>query len=247
MHQTPNPTLLVFTLGAARESARRSLVPGPLRGLEIGLREGCLAAALEAGRACGCRLEVASPTPIPLPEDAHNVPQRGSDFGSRLERTICDTFARGAGPLLIVGTDVPGLSSGHLKEALTLLDEDPDRVVLGPSPDGGFYLLAARRPIDGLAAAARWCGRETLRDLLRTLRAAGRPVALLAPLSDLDRPADLERWLARAGAEWRERAALLRQALASLRRPLAPAALGGLRFAFLPVLAGRAPPAPLPH
>ncbi len=245
MRQTSNPTLLVLTLGATRESARRALLPGRLRGLEIGLREECLAAALDAGRACGCRLEVSSPAPVPLPEDARGFPQPGSGFGSRLERAMREAFERGSGPLLVVGTDVPGLSSRHLEEAVTLLDEDEDRVVLGPSPDGGFYLLAARRPVDGLAAAARWCGRATLSDLLRHLQAAGRPAVLLAPLADLDRPADLERWLARAGAGWRQRTALLRQALAGLRRPLPPAAPGAPRSAFLPVPPGRAPPAPL--
>ncbi len=238
MRQTSSPTLLVFTLGAIRESARHSLVPDKLRGLEIDLREGCMAAALTAGRECGCRLEVSSPSPIPLPADARNVPQPGAGFGSRLERAMLGAFERGAGPLLIVGTDVPGLSSRHLDEALSLLDGDPERVVIGPSPDGGLYLLAARRPIDGLAASVRWCRRETLRDLLQTLRAAGRPVVLLAPLADLDRPADLERWLAGAESD-----PGLRRALAELRRPLIPALLGEPRCAFVPLLAGRAPPA----
>lgn len=246
MRQTSSPTLLVFTLGATRESARRSLVPEELKGLEIELREECLAAALAAGRACGCRLEISSPVPLPLPanvRDVLNVPQAGTGFGPRLERAMLGAFERGAGPLLIVGTDVPGLSSRHLDDALSLLDEDPERVVLGPSPDGGFYLLACRRPVDSLAAAARWCRRDTLRDLLQTLRAAGRPVVLLAPLADLDRPADLERWLAGADARWRGSTALLRRALAGLRRPFIPALLGEPRCSFVPILAGRAPPA----
>ncbi|HEY2291065.1 MAG TPA: DUF2064 domain-containing protein [Thermoanaerobaculia bacterium] len=246
MRQTPNPTLLVFTLGAARESARRSLVPGELRGLEIGLREGCLAAALDAGRGCGCRLEVSSSARLALPPEVSHVPQPGADFGDRLARAMDAAFARGAGPLLVVGTDVPGLSAEPLREALDLLADEPNRVVLGPSPDGGLYLLAACRPIAGLATAVRWCGRAALGDLLRHLEAAGRPVVLLTPLADLDRPSDLDGWISRAGADarWRGLARLLRQALAGRRRPLVPAALGGPRFAFSPVYSGRAPPAP---
>jgi hypothetical protein len=247
MRPTSSPTLLVFTLGAARESVHRPLMPAALRELEIGLREECLAAALAAGRASGCRLEVSSPTPLSLPEDARNVPQPGSDFGERLEGAIVGAFARGAGPLLIVGTDVPGLSARHLEDSLRLLEGDPERVVIGPSPDGGFYLLACRRPVDDLAGAARWCRPDTLRDLLRALRLAGRPVTLLAPLRDLDRPADLERWLAGAAADarWRRPTARLRRAFAQLRRPLGLTAPRSPRVAFMPVLAGRAPPVSL--
>ncbi len=256
MSPTSPPTLLVFTLGAARESERRALVPAPLRELEVGVRSACLDSVLAAGRACGCRLEVSSPGAIPrLPADARRVPQEGTGFGVRLEAAMGAAFAGfpgGAGPLLVVGTDVPGLAAEHLARALSLLGEDADRVVLGPSPDGGFYLLAARRPIAHLATATRWCRRDTLRALLRTLAAAGRPVTLLAPLADLDRPADLERWLSRArprtqpprtpAVRWQALTSLLRRALAALRLPLAAPPRLAPRLAFASPLAGRAPP-----
>jgi 2-phospho-L-lactate guanylyltransferase (CobY/MobA/RfbA family) len=253
MSSTSSPTLLVFTLGAARESERRALVPAPLRELEVGMRSACLDSVLDAGRACGCRLEVSSPEAIArLPADARRVPQEGAGFGPRLEAAMRAAFAgfpAGAGPLLVVGTDVPGLAASHLARALSLLDEDADRVVLGPSPDGGFYLLAARRPIDQLATRTRWCRRDTLRGLLRALAAAGRPVTLLAPLADLDRPADLDRWLSRArelqvatADRWQALTVLLRRALAGLRRPFAAPPPLAPRLAFAPRLAGRAPP-----
>jgi Uncharacterized protein conserved in bacteria (DUF2064) len=243
MDRTHTPTLLVFTLGAVRESARHALLPEGLKDLERGLRRGCLETALEAGRASGCRLEVCSPSPLALPPDVFHAPQAGSGFGPRLEQAMLDAFERGTGPLLVVGTDVPGLAGGHLARALTLLQDDPDRVVLGPSPDGGFYLLASSRPIPGLANAARWCRRDTLRSLLSSLRALGRPVILLDPLADLDRPADLERWLAHADERWRALVGLLQEALCDLRRPLdAPSTRPFPAFATH--LAGRSPPVP---
>lgn len=242
-------TLLVFTLGAARESERHGLLPAKLRPLEMDVRDGCLGAALDAGRACGCRLEVCSPRPLPLPGDARHVPQTGSAFGSRLEQAMDDAFARGASPLLVVGTDVPGLAAQHLARAQDLLAADPDLVVLGPSPDGGLYLLAASRPLPFLGSAVRWCRRDTLRDLVRVLEESGRPVALLEPLSDLDRPADLERWLAAPAARelrWRILTGLLRSALADSRRPL-PARTEGPRPGMAAAPAGRSPPALLPR
>src|SRR5215213_6282018 len=135
-----SPTLVVFTLGPGVESARRGLLPDPLRGVEAEVWQGCLSAALEAGRAVGCELEVCSPAPLDLPGDVRHVPQMGDGFGSRLEKAMTRSLGSFSGPLLVVGTDVPGLAARHLAQALSLLAEDPDRVVLGPSPDGGFYL-----------------------------------------------------------------------------------------------------------
>jgi len=241
------PTLLVFTLGASAESARRGLLPAGQRGLETELWAGCLGAALEAGRTCGCRLEICSPSPLPAPPgtcSVPHVPQAIGPFGQRLEQALLDAFVRSAGPLLVVGADVPGLAARHLDQALAALTEDADRVVLGPSPDGGFYLLACRRPIAGLAGATRWRRRDTLRGLIRSLRAAGRPVVLLEPLRDLDRRADLELWLA-AGPEqpWRGLARSLERLLAGQRRPLVPDRAGSPLPAFAPLASGRAPPA----
>lgn len=243
-----SPTLLVFTLGPGVESARRGLLPGPLRGVEEEVWQGCLSAALEAGRAVGCELEVCSPAPLDLPGlpgDVRHVSQVGDGFGSRLEKAMTRSFS---GPLVVVGTDVPGLAAWHLAQALSLLAEDPDRVVLGPSPDGGFYLLAASRPIAGLAGATRWCRRDTLRGLLRTLRIAGRPVVLLEPLADLDRRADLETWATSRDVRWQGWQGLLRllrRLLSELRRPALPLLVGRPRPALVPVRAGRAPPRPL--
>jgi hypothetical protein len=146
---------------------------------------------------------------------------------------------------VVVGGDAPGLTAGHLAAALDRLAADPDRVVAGPAPDGGFYLLAAARPLDGLADGVRWCRRDALRSLRRLAAAAGRGLTLLPPLADLDRPADLDRWLARAAAvpaSWRRLAGLLRRLLDLLRRPAVPPRLGRARPAPVAVAAVRGPP-----
>lgn len=238
----PAPTLLVFTLGAAAERLRRPLLPAAHGAAELELRRSLLERTLAAGRRVGCRLRVSSPRPLPLPSGVRRVTQQGRGFGERLERA-CAAAAPAGGPLLVVGTDVPGLTDEHLRRALQALRDEPRAVVLGPSPDGGFYLLATARPIPGLARLTRWCRRDTLALLRRALRAAGRPVVLLAPLADLDRRSDLESWLARRPRRFA--AALLRRLaalLAALRRAAAPVLLP--RPAPVPVrpLAPRAPP-----
>lgn len=147
---------------------------------------------------------------------------------------------------MVVGTDVPDLSARHLERTLEALGDDPDRVVVGPSPDGGFYLLATRRPIEGLASAVSWCCAATLRTLLETLAAAGRPVVLLEALTDLDRPADLERWLAShrgtPDRSWHAVLAPIRRHLANRRRPRIHRGARRLRPGLLLSTPARGPP-----
>lgn len=247
------PTLLVFTLGAETEVRRRRLLPSPLRDRETALYRGCLEGALAAGRASGCRLEVSAPGAPPLPADVRHRAQAEGPFGERLAAAFDGAGPRPGSPVVVVGTDTPGLEGRHVARALALLadprEADGDRVVLGPSPDGGLYLLAASRPLGEVLRRVPWRRRRTLSALRRALAAAGFCVLLLDPVADLDRTADLDRWLARqarkggAGSEALGRlAALLSRLLAALRRPAPPAAAGRPRLAPVPVRAGRAPP-----
>lgn len=213
-----SPTLLVFTLGAQCESRRRQLLPARWGAVEERLHRACLGAALDAGRAAGCRLEVAAPRRLDLPGDVRQRTQTGRGFGARLRASVRAAFAAGAGPVVLVGSDVPALSASHVERTLELLAGDPRRVVVGPSPDGGFYLLASAEPLDDALAEVRWCCRLTLRSLRRALARRGRAVVVLEPLADLDRPSDLERWLASAGASRSALVTLLRRLLAALRR-----------------------------
>lgn len=243
---TGRPTLLVFSRGASAESARRRLLPGRIRHLEDEAHSELLAAALDAGLDAGCALAVSSPRPLANRPAIEHLPQAGADFGTRLESAVGLAFDRGPEVLLVAAADVPGLTAGHVGQAVALLRENPERVILGPSPDGGLYLIAMARPIPGLARAARWCRLTTRRDLERSLRLAGREVVCLAPLTDLDRPEDLAVWLKRGrdpriSPRLARLAGLLRRALAALR-PAAALEFGRALAGFAPLRTGRAPP-----
>lgn len=244
MRQTPSATLLVFTLGASADSTRRPLLPGRWSREEVGFRRVCLNAALAAGREAGCRLEVSSPRPLDLPDDVVHAPQAGPHFGARLDGAMRAALGRRPGPVVVVGSDVPGLTGEHVRQALEALADDPHRVVLGPSPDGGFYLLAAHRPVDGLTADVRWCCGATLATLRQALEAAGRPVTLLAPVADLDRPQDLGRFLAAARRAAAAVPACLAGCVAAMARLLADLCVPALRPSPVRVRSVRQSPRP---
>lgn len=254
-HRSPDgvPTLLVFTRGPAAERRHRRLLPGRLSALERRLYAGCLEAAVEAGVETGCRVEISSPRRVALPGASRGafapriVRQDGGDFGSRLSRALQLAESRTAAPLVVVGTDVPGLTGRHVREALDALAEKEDRAVIGPSPDGGIYLLAASRPISHLLARVAWCRPETRRSLVERLETAGFEVTELAPLADLDRASDLVSWLAtpqrRAARVCRRWWAAIRRRLSEPRRFEArPRLLAAPEPDRTPRL-GRAPPA----
>lgn len=254
----PRPTLLVFTLGASSERLYRRLLPGRLDDVETAFHRSCLDAALAAGRAAGCRLIVATAAGVDLPVDVRRVAQRGRSFGARFRHAVAEAEATADGPLVVVGTDTPDLSVAHLLETLDRLTAAPSRVVVGPSADGGFYLLGAATSLTGRLDDVRWRWRGTLRSLQGALAHHGLETTALEPLHDLDRPRDLTQWLAgrqgqhRASAKhpllsaWSPRLTAwvfaLRRALADLTRPPAPRILGRARASVPTVRRGRAPP-----
>ena len=214
--------------------------------MELRLHRKGLETALEAGRSCGCHLTVSGPEELDLPSGVERKIQVGRTFGERLVHTLRDARRdRPAAPVVVVGSDVPGLTESHLQCALALLEEDEERVVVGPSPDGGFYLLASRRPVEEILAGVRWRRSDTLASLLDGLATAGRPVTLLPPLADLDSRADMERWLAdpdAAAGSWSDLCRLLRSILSTLRRPAAIHLIGDPRGPVTSSPSARAPP-----
>lgn len=191
-------TLLVLTRGSFLETQRKRLFPAEpaeeRRLHQLGLEQ-----ALASGRELGLRLVVSSPGASPLSEDPNVVRliQRGSTFGERFADALSRTFELGGGPVIVVGTDTPGLDRDHLQQALFLLSSQPEGVVLGPAPDGGFYLMGANKALSDLDwSKVSWCTRATRRTLCRALAEAECPVSFLDSLPDLDRATDLDRWLA---------------------------------------------------
>ncbi|HRC85045.1 MAG TPA: DUF2064 domain-containing protein [Thermoanaerobaculia bacterium] len=241
-------TLLVFTLGPSRERERRRLLPASAAAEEQALYAGCLGAALEAGLEAGCSVVVSTPERLALPPRIVQHRQPNGDFAARLGQAMTRARQAYPGPLVVVGTDVPGLLAAHLETALDALTGGPRRAVLGPSPDGGFYLLAIDEPIPELLAQVRWSHPRTQADLAGALRRAGFEVVLLPPLRDLDRRSDLERLLAgrspALGTLGRSLVARLATVLAALKAVfLGPAERPRLLLE-VPLLPGRAPPLP---
>lgn len=123
------------------------------------------------------------------PMQWRRISQGPGDLGARLARVARKLPP---GPVVIAGSDVPGISRDDVSRAFQAL-HDKD-FVFGPTMDGGYWLIGfKRRPIPReLFADVRWATRNVLAD---TLANTGRhSVAYLDLLEDIDSGAALHRW-----------------------------------------------------
>lgn len=115
--------------------------------------------------------------------------QRGTDLGERMQLAIEEAFVEGARQVVVIGTDCPDLSPEILEAAWRQLDEQD--VVLGPSTDGGYYLVGVNQPNEGLFRGIDWGTENVLRQTLDRCRELRVSVGLLAPLTDVDEAENL--------------------------------------------------------
>jgi rSAM/selenodomain-associated transferase 1 len=80
-----------------------------------------------------------------LPREFMLVPQRGENFGERLIFAAEDLFTVGFASVCLINSDSPSVPPQNFAEAAIELAEPPDRVVLGPADDGGYYLIGLKR------------------------------------------------------------------------------------------------------
>jgi hypothetical protein len=127
------------------------------------------------------------------------LPQRGPDLGSRMKWAMQDAFELGAQEALLTGTDLPTLPRAHLVEALTLVKRHD--VVLGPTADGGYYLIGLRKMVPSLFDGIAWSTASVFAETKKKIEQAGLSLGLLLECRDLDTLEDLKAFIGQCGKE----------------------------------------------
>lgn len=123
--------------------------------------------------------------------------QIGEDLGSRMEHAFREIFERGYQRVLVVGADLPSLPSDCYTQAFSLLaDHD---LVLGPSLDGGYYLIGLTRPAPELFAGIPWSTDRVFELTRAKAEALGLKTGLLPSWRDVDTIDDLMALIEEAG------------------------------------------------
>ncbi len=119
-------------------------------------------------------------------------PQRGGDLGEKMREAFEETFQQGYHRALLIGSDVPDLPADIFKEGFDALSVHD--AVLGPSMDGGYYLIGFRddtfRPeiFEGMP----WSANAVFQKTLEVFIALGDMVHILPPWRDIDVIEDLK-------------------------------------------------------
>src|SRR5438309_2745092 len=138
--------------------------------------------------------------------------QSEGDLGDRLEKVLRLALKRKP-IVLAIGADSPGLPAAYLENALHALATAD--AVLGPSADGGFYLIGLKDCPVGVLEGIQWSHSTTLDATVHKLEQFGMKTGLINPWFDIDCHQDLERLrrqLANDPAGASRTAELLRQA-----------------------------------
>jgi rSAM/selenodomain-associated transferase 1 len=116
--------------------------------------------------------------------------QHGADLGARMAHAFRTHFASGEVPVIAIGADCPAIDASVIGDAVRRLESHD--VAIGPTVDGGYYLLGLNAPQPDLFAAVPWSTAEVFRITVDRCRARDLSVAVMPPLRDVDSLADIE-------------------------------------------------------
>lgn len=116
--------------------------------------------------------------------------QGQGDLGLRMQQAFGSAFRKGAAPVVLMGTDVPGITSDILGRALQALQTRD--VVLGPAADGGYYLIGMRVFSPGLFEGIDWSTGQVAAQTRKNMQRLGLQGEHLPVLRDMDSPEDLD-------------------------------------------------------
>lgn len=124
------------------------------------------------------------------PDQFSKYLQMGDSLGERMLRAFENAFNDGAKKVIIIGSDCPGITTEHIEKAYRLLNDS--NVVIGPSADGGYFLLGMNRYLPELFSGIDWSTSKVLEQTKKILDQVGMSYAELEQLNDIDTAEDLK-------------------------------------------------------
>lgn len=125
-----------------------------------------------------------------IPDSWGLYPQSGGCLGTRMHSFFSDQFELAkrreerVPKVVIIGADCPQIKPAAVEQAFAGLDQSP--VVIGPSVDGGYYLLGMRETCFDIFKEIEWSTPTVLAATIAQLQRQGIDFAMLEPLEDVD-------------------------------------------------------------
>src|ERR1700722_14560840 len=126
-----------------------------------------------------------------LPSAFKLIAQCGDGFGERLLAAAEDILACGYGAVCLIDSDSPTMPAAALETAVRELAREGDRIVLGGSDDGGYYLIGMKRAHAAAFANITWSTGSVYRETVENVRTVGVELVELSTWYDVDDGATL--------------------------------------------------------
>lgn len=121
-------------------------------------------------------------------------PQGAGNLGDRLQRALEEAFTDGCERVAVIGSDCPDVTAQDVASAWRDLDRND--VILGPANDGGYWLIALKRPNAKLFENIAWSTNRVLTQTIASGTGAGLVIKCLRMLTDIDTLDEWREWQA---------------------------------------------------
>jgi len=209
----PRPAVIVFCRAPVPGRTKTRLSPAypPEQAAALGVAMLLdVTAALSSGElelsAAVARAEDRGPVAALVPPDCAVAVQSDGDLGQRMRNAIRRGLGDGHPAVALVGSDCPEVTVDLVGAAFTALKDDAD-LVISPSGDGGYSLIAAASDIGPVFEGIAWSTARVIDMTRAAAAAADLRMVELGPLNDVDRAEDVARL---AGDSLRPSAAAVR-------------------------------------
>lgn len=116
--------------------------------------------------------------------------QTGRNLGERMFDAFSSVFGNGFEKAVIIGSDCPELNAKHIEKAFMMLDGTD--LVIGPSMDGGYYLLGMKEKHGELFSEIEWSSETVYKSTVQKAESLNLSISTLPVLNDIDTLGDLK-------------------------------------------------------
>ena len=124
-----------------------------------------------------------------FPFAAGFLPQEGSDLGEKMHNALLHVLSLGYDCCVLTGSDLPLMNARHLDSGFTALEKAD--VTLGPTEDGGYYLVGIKKPCYPLFSNQKYGSGSVYDSAVKAVEVSGQSFCRALSCSDMDTPDDL--------------------------------------------------------
>ncbi len=124
-----------------------------------------------------------------IPSSFHLMKQSGVNLGERMKNAAKDIMSLGYRRAVIIGSDIPSMRAENITRVFNALNASD--AVIGPSKDGGYWLIGMSRFIPDVFNITSWGNSSVLNSTIEILKASGLTYEFVDTLNDMDTPDDV--------------------------------------------------------